>query len=111
MMTNMARKTLRSQSRQAPILPGLRATPKSIEEFSALAHAMAQTGSFKNAQEIHAVLRVWPEETQQWWSEQLAIKLDMHCRGPGTKRNEDRVTRPAVGPSLSDAPLIVTWPL
>lgn len=111
MIPNTTQKSPRSQCTPAPCLQTVRAKPNSRDEFSALALAMAQTGSFKSAQKIHTVLCVWPEETGQWWSEQLAVQLDMYCRATSTNCNGDRDTRRTAGRSLPDAPLNVTWPL
>ena len=59
----------------------MRTKPKTQAEFVALAHAMAQSGSFRNAQQIYYALSVWPDEANHWWNEELAANIDARCRG------------------------------
>jgi len=48
---------------------------------------MAQSGSFRNAQQIHYALLVWPDEARQWWNEELAAAIDARCRGDASPRD------------------------
>ncbi|NJO34523.1 MAG: hypothetical protein HC869_16720 [Rhodospirillales bacterium] len=54
--------------------------PTTETEFKALAYAMADAGSFKDARQIFHALSIWPVETNQWWNEDLAAQLDKRCR-------------------------------
>ena len=65
----------------------MRTLPKTQTEFVALAQAMAQSGCFRNAQQIYYALLVWPDEAGQWWTEELAANIDAHCRGGAPKRD------------------------
>ncbi len=54
--------------------------PNTEAEFTALAYRMANSGSFRDARQIFYALSVWPVETDLWWSEAMASKLDLCCR-------------------------------
>jgi hypothetical protein len=65
----------------------MRTKPKTQTEFVALADAMAQSDSFRNAQQIYYALLVWPDEARQWWNEELAARIDARCRGGASARD------------------------
>lgn len=58
----------------------MRRKPSTEAEFKALAYAMADTGSFRDARQILNALSVWPVETGHWWDEDLAEKLNARFR-------------------------------
>ncbi|ANP45757.1 hypothetical protein ATE48_07400 [Candidatus Viadribacter manganicus] len=64
----------------------MRTRPKTQAEFVALARAMAQSDSFKNAEQIYCALLVWPDEVDQWWNQDLAANIDALCHGNASKR-------------------------
>jgi len=65
----------------------MRTAPKTQAEFEALAQAMAQSGSFRNSQQIYYALLAWPDEASQWWNEELAATIDARCRGEASARD------------------------
>jgi hypothetical protein len=53
--------------------------PNSAEEFESIAKEMAASGAFSDSQQIYYALSIWPDIRDNWWTQELATKINALC--------------------------------